>query len=63
MFTPNETLEAIRGSDPDGWETREPTDADRSAFHAWVIRTHGREAWKDYLTDWEIVEGFSNQHA
>ena len=47
-------LREIQERDPDGWESREPTKADREAFREWAIRTHGELAWKEYSgTDWD----------
>lgn len=34
--------------DPDGWEHKEPTNADYDVFRQWVIDNWGMEVWKAY---------------
>ena len=45
-----DTLRLIESKDPEGWETREPTRRDRDEFRHWVIRVHGADAWRTYVT-------------
>lgn len=40
-------------NDPDGWETRPPTAADRKAFQATIVAAHGEKGLAEYLhTTW-----------
>jgi hypothetical protein len=50
-------LALIQMADPDGG-TREPTDRDRAAFKAWVIRKYGGHMWARYAAGgWEPFYG------
>ena len=47
------TMLAIRAMDPDGWETRQPTDADRQAFRRLVADRFGATALHRYYQNWD----------
>ena len=50
-------LALIQMADPDGG-TREPTDRDRAAFKAWVIRQYGGHMWARYAAGgWAPFDG------
>lgn len=44
---------AIADRDPDGWETRQPTDLDRLLHSEWAYETFGADVYRTYFrTEW-----------